>query len=145
MATATLPFPNTRDLAAIKTSTRRQRRILLIEDNKDAMRWVQNALKKYASERYALEWAQCLSEGLRRLANGGIDLVLLDLGLSDCSSPYSFTWVHEASPEVPIVVLTGDASDETGSSMAANGGQRYLVKGEASARMVVNTIAEALG
>jgi glutamate dehydrogenase (NAD(P)+) len=147
MATVTLPFYDTaRDLpTTTKAGNKRQQCILLIEDNKDAVRWVQHALKKYASEKYTLEWMQCLSDGLSRLLKGGIDLVLLDLGLPDCSSVFSYAWVREAAPKTPIVVLTGDENEETESSIAASGGQRYLIKGVASGKMVVTTIAEALG
>lgn len=60
--------------------------VLLIEDDEDAMHWVQHALKEHGNGKYKLEWKQCLSDGLSRLLHGGIDLILLDLGLGDCST-----------------------------------------------------------
>ena len=80
------------------------------------MRWVQHALKQYGNGKYQLEWKQCLSDGLIRLLNGGIDLILLDLGLGDCSSPFTEAWVRKAAPRVPRVALTGDPAGQLESS-----------------------------
>jgi DNA-binding NarL/FixJ family response regulator len=70
--------------------------------------------------------------------------VLLDLGLPDCSSLLSYAWVREAAPELPVVILTGDTSEETEFSVFASGVEHYLVKGQASGAVLVNAIAEAL-
>jgi DNA-binding response OmpR family regulator len=119
-----------------------KRCVLLIEDNKDAMRWVQHALKQYGNGKYQLEWKQCLSDGLSRLLDGGIDLILLDLGLGDCSSPFTESWVHKAAPRVPVIVLTGDLSDET--DCRTKGMGTYLVKGQVSPLGLVEAIRHAL-
>jgi DNA-binding response OmpR family regulator len=125
--------------------SKRQQCILLIEDNEDAIRWLLSVVTKYGHCKYKLEWAGCLSDGLSRLLDGGIDLVVLDLGLPDCSSLFSYGWVREAAPEVPIVVLTADMDDETDFAAVASGMSRYLVKGQASGKTVVDAIKEALG
>jgi len=117
--------------------------VLLIEDDEDAMRWVQHALKEYGNRKYKLEWKQCLSDGLSRLLNGGIDLILLDLGLGDCSSPFTEAWVRKAAPKVPIVVLTGDPAGEIESSLPNI--EKHLVKGHVSPSGLVQAIGEALG
>ena len=116
--------------------------VLLIEDNKDAMRWVQHALKHYGHGKYQLEWKECLSDGLSRLLDGGVDLILLDLGLSDCSSPFTESWVRKAAPKVPIIVLTGDLQDEN--ERTTRGIGTYLVKGQVSPAGLVEAISHAL-
>jgi DNA-binding response OmpR family regulator len=144
MTLTTFPFheialdsPGARDL------TRKLKQcVLLIEDDKDAMRWVQHALKQYGKGKYQLEWKRCLSDGLSRLLNGGIDLILLDLGLGDCSSPFTESWVRKAAPRVPMVVLTGDPSEETGYYTRGSG--MYLVKGQVSPSGLVEAISGAL-
>src|SRR5450755_2967966 len=131
MVGATLPLHEiAHGLPAATDPTRRLKQcILLIEDNKDAMRWVQHSLKEYGSGKFKLEWRQSLSDGLSRLSNRGIDLILLDLGLPDCSSPFTGAWVRQAAPKVPIIVLTGDQSGETELSTCIRGIYRSLVKG----------------
>ena len=118
--------------------------VLLIEDNEDAMLLVRFALKEYGGGRYQLEWANCLTEGLSRILRGGIDVVVLDLGLPDSSGPVSYTWVREAAPEVPVVVLTGDTREETELTVFSSGVHDYLVKDQISASRLVSVIHEAL-
>jgi DNA-binding response OmpR family regulator len=145
MATATISSREiVRDSDSPQQLPKHKRRVLLIEDNEDAMEWVQHSLKKYGQGKYVLEWAQYLSDGLRRLSGGGIDLVLLDLGLPDCAGPFTTSWVHQAAPKVPIVVLTGDESEDMGLSNLAQGIQKYLVKGCVSCSGLVDVIAESL-
>jgi glutamate dehydrogenase (NAD(P)+) len=122
---------------------KRKQSVLLIEDDRDAMHWVQHALKQYGDGRYQLEWKQCLSDGLSRLLKGGIDLIVLDLGLGDCSSPFTESWVRKAAPKVPIVVLTGNSSEETECSDTST--EKHLVKGHVSPSGLVQAISEALG
>jgi DNA-binding response OmpR family regulator len=116
--------------------------VLLIEDDEDAMHWVQHALKEYGRGKFKLEWKQCLSDGLSRLLNGGIDLVLLDLGLGDCSSPFTEAWVRKAAPKVPIVVLSGDPAGQIESSLPSI--EKHLVKGQVSPEELVQAISDAL-
>ena len=92
-----------------------------------------------------MEWANCLSEGLARILKGGIDIVLLDLGLPDSSGSVSYAWLREAAPEVPVVVLTGDTREETELSVFSSGVDDYLVKDQVSGSLLVNVIREALG
>ncbi len=107
------------------------------------MHWVQHALKEHGNGKYKLEWKQCLSDGLSRLLHGGIDLILLDLGLGDCSSPFTEAWIRKAAPKVPILVLTGDPCGEIESSLPSI--ERHLVKGQVSALGLVQAIGDALG
>ena len=144
MATATLPLheialssPDKRDIPR-----KLKQRVLLIEDDEDAMYWVRHALKEYGNGKYKLEWKQCLSDGLSRLLNGGIDLILLDLGLGDCSSPFTEAWVRKAAPKVPIVVLSGDPAGQIESSLPSI--EKHLVKGHVSPSDLVQAISDAL-
>jgi DNA-binding NtrC family response regulator len=145
MAAATLPL---HEIALGSTDTtdiprKRKQCVLLIEDDEDAMRWVQHALKEFGNGKYKLEWKECLSDGLSRLLNGGIDLILLDLGLGDCSSPFTEAWVRKAAPKVPIVVLSGDPAGEIESSLPSF--EKHLVKGQVSPSGLVQAISDALG
>jgi DNA-binding response OmpR family regulator len=46
-------------------------------------------------------WATSLSEGLTELSKGGVDIVLLDLGLPESSGPESCAWIREMALDVP--------------------------------------------
>jgi DNA-binding NarL/FixJ family response regulator len=69
--------------------------------------------------------------------------VLLDLGLSESSGPASYAWVRESAPGVPLVVLTGDTSEETEFSVLASGVKDYLVKSQTSASLLLQAIGAA--
>jgi DNA-binding response OmpR family regulator len=114
--------------------------VLLIEDSEDAMLLVRYSLLEYGDGRYRLKWVESLSEGLDLLSKGGVDIVLLDLSLRDSAGPSSFASVRETAPEVPVLVLTGDTSEETEFAAAAWGVDDYLVKDQVSGARLVEVI-----
>jgi DNA-binding response OmpR family regulator len=118
--------------------------ILLIEDNEDSMLLVRYALMEHGRGKYRLEWAHCLSDGLSQILKGGIDIVLLDLGLPETSGSVSYAWVREAAPDVPVVVLTADTREETELSVFSSGVEDYLVKEQVSGSLLVSAIQDAL-
>lgn len=85
-----------------------------------------------------------LSDALRRLSAGGIDLILLDLSLPDSTGIDTFHEVFRTAPEVPIVVLTGLDDEDVGLAALRDGAQDYVLKGEISPRFLVRTIRFAI-
>jgi CheY-like chemotaxis protein len=137
-----IPQPSHRLQVAIAPPMPRHPHILLIEDDKDSIRWVQHAFKKHGE--YKLEFVSYLSDGLSRLLDGGIDIILLDLGLPDSSNLFTYAWVREAAPEVPILVFTADSREEVDFSVVPRDANNFLVKGQLSASNLMDAIAEAL-
>jgi CheY-like chemotaxis protein len=123
---------------------KRQECVLLVEDDEDAMYLVQCALEEYGNGAYHLEWVNGLTDGLARLSKGGVDLVLLDLGLPETTGPVSYIRVRQAAPEIPVLVLTGDTRAETESAVAAFGAEDFLVKDEVSGSLLLQAIRAAL-
>jgi serine phosphatase RsbU (regulator of sigma subunit) len=60
----------------------------------------------------------------------GVDCVLVDLELPDASGLTALREIHDAHPEVAVVVLTGLIEDSVARSAVANGAQDYLVKSQ---------------
>jgi DNA-binding NarL/FixJ family response regulator len=129
---------------ATAPSAKLQESVLLIEDNEEAMWLVRYALQEHGKGKYRLEWADTLTGGLEQLSKGGIDIVLLDLGLPDSSGPESYAWVREVCPKVPVVVLTGNNSEETEFAVTASGVEGYLVKDQVSGSLLLQAIRAAL-
>jgi CheY-like chemotaxis protein len=129
---------------ATSLAAKEQECVLLIEDSEEAMVLVRYALREHGKGRYRLEWANNLSTGLDQLAHGGVDLVLLDLGLPESSGPESYAWVREIAPQVPVVVLTGDEREETEFAVTASGVEGYLVKDQVSGTLLIQAIRAAL-
>lgn len=129
---------------AYAPTARLQKQILLIEDSEDAMLLVKFALEDYAQGRYRLEWASSLIEGLEQISRGGVDVILLDLGLPETSGAESYAWIRQIAPKVPVVVLTADESQETEFAVTASGAEEYLVKDQVSGALLVRAIRTAL-
>jgi diguanylate cyclase (GGDEF)-like protein len=101
-------------------------KILLVDDDDADILLVQRALAA-SQDRFDVEFVNRLRDGLGRLEAGGIDVVLLDLGLPDARGLEGYKRVREAAPEVPVVVLTGN-DDRRLAAHVVGQGQDYLVK-----------------
>jgi CheY-like chemotaxis protein len=121
-----------------------QRHVLLIDDSQDLMLLVEQALQKYGSGRYRLSWAKCLKDSFCGLIGGGVDVVLLDLGLPESSGLISYAFVRGCAPEVPTIVLTSDDSPETKDLIVAAGVDHYLVKQRTSGDLLMDAIEGVL-
>ena len=119
-------------------------RVLLIEDNQEEMLLVRYTLEEFGQGRYDLEWANKLTAGIDRLREGGIDVVLLDLGLPECQGPTSYVAVRNTAPDVPAIVLTGDEREQTEQIVMNYGAEDYLIKDEVSGLQLVRAIRSAI-
>lgn len=119
-------------------------KILLIEDVPKFARLLREMLEGARGVRFEVEWMESLSGGLGRLAEGGIDLVLLDLSLSDCKGLDSFDQARNLASHIPIIVLSS-LDDETLAVKAVQAGaQDYLVKGQIDGHLLARSIRYAI-
>ena len=119
-------------------------RILLIEDNPGDARLIRESLFEAPTTAFELQHADRLHSGLKILAQGGIDLILLDLSLPESWGINTLLKVREAAPTLPVVVLTG-LDDETAAVTAVQeGAQDYLVKGHVTGNLLVRSIRYAI-
>jgi CheY-like chemotaxis protein/MinD-like ATPase involved in chromosome partitioning or flagellar assembly len=129
---------------AVPMGAERQFSVLLIEDNEDQMLLVKYALEDCGRGQYRLEWVNLLSQGKERLAKGGIDVVLLDLGLPGYSGSSAYAAIRAAAPEVPVVVLTSDDREQTEVAVMTYGAEDFLIKEEISAPYLLRAIRGAI-
>ena len=118
--------------------------VLVVEDNPADLDIVLEMLSETGPVRFKVESASRLSGALDRLEGGGIDVVLLDLGLPDSQGLDTLRAVANAAPHVPIVVFTGHDDEETGQAAAREGAQDYLVKGLIPERMFARVVRFAV-
>ncbi|HWH33723.1 MAG TPA: diguanylate cyclase [Acidimicrobiales bacterium] len=105
-------------------------RVLILEDNVADAGLLQASLRATQDLRVHLEWFDRLERGLDRLAEGGIDVSIVDLSLPDSTGLDTFRAVRDQAPEVPLLILTGAEDENLGVVAISEGAQDYLVKGE---------------
>ncbi len=120
-------------------------KVLLIEDNPGDARLIKEMLVEEKGIIFDMEWKTNLSEGLKRLADGNIDVILLDLMLPDSIGGfYTFSKTQAQAPQIPIVVMTGFDDESFAISTVRMGAQDYLIKGKVDSNLLVRTIRYAI-
>lgn len=119
-------------------------KVLLIDDDPSQGRVIHTLLTTACSQRYELEFAKNLPDGLARLAEGKAEIVLLNLGLPESSGMETFARLHGEFPDVPVVVLTALEDDQLGLELVQAGAQDYLVKGKVSGLLLSRTVRYAI-
>ena len=108
--------------------------VLLVEDDPHQALLVRETLAGSLSgtvhKRFEITTVDRLAAAVEWLARGGIDMILLDLGLPDARGLATLETLRSRFPNVPIVVLT--ALDDEAVALAAvrAGAQDYLLKSE---------------
>ncbi len=119
-------------------------RVLLVEDNPGDARLIREMLAEVGGVFFDVAVAKRLSTGLEHLAEGGIDVVLLDLVLPDSRGIDTLAKVQAKAPQVPIVVLTGLGDGMLGVKAVREGAQDYLVKGQVEGNLLVRAMRYAI-
>ena len=119
-------------------------KILLIEDNPGYARLVQKMLAVSSQIEYQIECADRLSTGLKYLAKGEYDVVLVDLGLPDSKGLDTLDKVYAQVPAVPIVALTGIDDEALAVQAVRQGAQDYLVKGDIESKTLQRVMRYAI-
>jgi two-component system, cell cycle response regulator len=127
-------------------------RVLLIEDEPGQAVLIgemlsdgESAPAEYGSDRtYVTECVPRLSEGIARLAAGGIDVALLDLSLPDSRGLETYAKLHASSPDVPIVIVTSSDREEYAVKALNKGAQDYIFKGNINRGVLRRSIHYAL-
>src|ERR1700677_1715307 len=102
--------------------------ILLVEDNPGDVRLLREMFSTERQGSFDIVNLPRLGLALNHLAKGGVDIVLLDLGLPDENGLETVRRVRKLAPNVPLVVLTGRDDDATIAEAMLEGAQDYLVK-----------------
>src|ERR1700737_1023224 len=87
--------------------TEKALQVLLVEDNAGDVRLLREMFSKERRDAFHLTHLLRMSEAETHLAKGGVDIVLLDLGLPDGHGLDTVRRAHAAAPEPPLIVLTG--------------------------------------
>ena len=118
--------------------------VLLIEDNPEHTELVAQLLAKSDTTQFLLYTADTLAQGLARLGDGGIALIILDLQLPDSDGLETFIRTIEVNPDIPLVVLSGQQDVSVAIETVQLGAQDYLVKGHFDNQVLIRALQYAI-
>ncbi len=124
--------------------TARRLKALLVEDNAADARLIQESLAERSDEPFDLETVDTLQTGLQRLSAGGIDAMLLDLGLPDSYGVETFVRAKARALGVAIIILTGLNDDSLALKLVQGGAQDFVAKVDVSGNNLTRAILYAV-
>jgi len=98
-----------------------------------------------ASMEISMEFTENITKGLKRLGEGGVDVVLLDLSQEGGASGVDqFRQLRAQDASVPVVVVGNNSKDNIANEALGNGAREFLVKDEVDARALLQSIRHAM-
>src|SRR6202140_4486959 len=118
--------------------------VLLVEDSAGDARLIREMFRKETAGSFALTHVELMRDALSCLAKGGLDIVLLDMGLPDGHGLDTLRRAHAAAPAVPRFVLTGLDDEALAAQAMKEGAQDYLIKGQIENRALPRALRHAI-
>ena len=118
--------------------------ILIIEDNPGDVRLIKEVLAETNGGAFDLKYADRLSDGLKKISENTVDIVLLDLSLPDSAGLETITGFSEKNKDIPLIILTGTAELDVAKRALGIGAQDYLVKGQFDSATLSRSIRYAI-
>ena len=115
-------------------------KVLVIEDQEDLAALYEQAL---AREGFEVAKAYTGEEGVALFEDHGADAVILDMTLPEMHGVQTLQSIRALNTNVPVVVVTGETSDETRRQCERLGVQEYLAK-PADYRDIIDALRRAL-
>jgi diguanylate cyclase (GGDEF)-like protein/PAS domain S-box-containing protein len=118
--------------------------LLLVEDNPADVRLLREMFHEQISHNTELTQVDTMGEAEKYLAQGVVDIILLDLGLPDAQGLETIRRARTVAPGVPLVVLTALDDESLASRALQEGVQDYLIKGQIDARGLLRALRYAV-
>ncbi len=123
---------------------RKALQVLVVEDNAGDARLLQEMFSKEKPGSFQLTHLLRMSEALLHLEKGGVDIILLDMGLPDGHGLDTVRRAQAVAPGVPVIVLTGLDDEELAAEAMKEGAQDYLIKGQIESRALPRALRHAI-
>jgi PAS domain S-box-containing protein len=127
------------------TKTTEAIRVLHVDDNPDISELTATFLKR-EDDRFTVETAPTISEGMAYLEESDIDCVVSDYDMPGENGIEFLETVRETHPDLPFVLFTGKGSEEVASEAISAGVTDYLQKesGTSQYTVLANRVANAV-
>lgn len=120
-------------------------KVLIIEDSLGYARFIYELLKIDDPYGFEIFHNVKLDSGLERLSKNDIDIILLDLGLPDCTGLETLVKVlNHVNNLIPVVIFSNRNDEDYIQEAIKLGAQDYLCKGEFDSRLLRHTLKAAI-
>jgi signal transduction histidine kinase len=120
-------------------------RILIIEDDPAHLRLIRELLVEAKGMVFDVVTGDSLATGLQVLARGGVDVVLLDLGLPDSVGLETVKRFYARGGKPPVLIVMSIVADEELAVQAVGlGAQDYWIKGLVDTSAVTRSVRYAI-
>lgn len=104
-------------------------RLLLVEDDLRSASTLRKLLETSDSPNFIISHVTTAAAACDAVVQGGIDVVILDLGLPDAQDLEALNRLQECVHEIPVIVLTGHGDETLAAEALQGGAEDYLLKG----------------
>lgn len=114
--------------------------VLLVEDDDDDAYLIEKLMKSDDTQEYDVERVHSLASCLTALLDRSIDILLLDLNLTDSSGINTLSCVINENVECPVIVLTNQSDGDAGTEAIQTGAEDFLNKGSLHVELLSRSI-----
>jgi diguanylate cyclase (GGDEF)-like protein len=118
--------------------------LLLVEDNPGDVVLIKEYVHEAFEGAYHVHNVSSLADALVYLQHNQVNLVLADLGLPDATGPDTARRLASASPESPVLILSGALDDELALESISQGAQDFIPKDQVEPARLKRSIRYAL-
>ena len=118
--------------------------VLIIEDNNADSRLIKELLSETTDEIYCIEYAERLSDGIKKILENRFDIALVDLNLPDSIGLDTISFIVKKDINIPLIILTGLDDLSIATKSLSEGIQDYLVKGQFDDKTLKRSIRYAI-
>ena len=119
-------------------------RLLIVEDDLPSARLLRELLESSNGERFEIQHVTSAAGACAAVESGGIDVVILDLGLPDATDLQALAKLEQCVHEIPVIVLTGRGDEALARDALHRGAEDYLLKGNVDHNSLVRAIRYAV-
>lgn len=114
--------------------------VLVVDDNPGDQFLISELLAETYLQISAIEKAVSVKDAITLLQQKPVDIVLLDLSVSDSQGIDTFLQVNKYAENIPVVILSGLSDLNTATDAISLGAQDFLMKGEFNEKLLEKTI-----
>ncbi|MEX1223954.1 MAG: response regulator [Pirellulales bacterium] len=119
-------------------------RLLHVEDDRIQQDWIARQLATMRDYRFETVYATSEDDALWRFSDGGFELVILDFHLTQGNGVNCLSRIRQYDSLVPIIAVSGTASNEIAAMLITAGADDYLAKQSLDSRILGQSVRNVL-